>query len=60
MEAIPAPTDFLLTQQDIEESNSTPQATVLSIIPDTDRLDKTTRALKEYIGMVVYRLRGWI
>jgi uncharacterized SAM-binding protein YcdF (DUF218 family) len=60
MEAIPAPTDFLLTQQDIEESNSTPQATVLSIVPDTDRLDKTTRALKEYIGMVVYRLRGWI
>lgn len=60
IEVIPAPTDFLVTQQDIKEPNSSLQATVLSLIPDTERLDKTTRALKEYIGMVVYRLRGWI
>lgn len=60
IEAIPAPTDFLVTQQEIAEPNSSFQATLLSLLPDADRLDKTTRALKEYIGMVVYRLRGWI
>ena len=60
IEAIPAPTDFLVTQQEIDESNSSPQATVLSLLPDADRLEMTTRALKEYIGWLVYRLRGWL
>lgn len=60
IEAIPAPTDFLVSEQDVKEPNSSLQATVLSLAPDTDRLEKTTLALKEYIGMVVYRLRGWL
>lgn len=60
IDAIPAPTDFLVTQQELEEPNSSPQATILSLLPDTDRLDLTTQALKEYLGMVVYRLRGWL
>jgi uncharacterized SAM-binding protein YcdF (DUF218 family) len=60
IEAIPAPTDFLVTQHDIEESSNTTEAILLNLLPDTDRLDKTTRALKEYIGTVVYRLRGWL
>lgn len=60
IDAIPAPTDYQVTQADIEESNSSPQAAVLSLLPDSERLEKTTRALKEYIGMVIYRLRGWI
>lgn len=60
IEAIPAPTDFLLAQQEIEEQNTSLQGTLLSLLPDADRLEKTTRALKEYIGMLVYRLRGWL
>src|SRR4028119_2514573 len=60
IEAIPAPTDFLLAQQEIEEQNTSLQGILLSLIPDTERLEKTTHALKEYIGMVVYRLRGWL
>jgi uncharacterized SAM-binding protein YcdF (DUF218 family) len=60
IEAIPAPTDFLVSQQELEEPNSSPQATVLSIVPDADRLEMTTRALKEYVGSLVYRLRGWL
>lgn len=60
IDAIPAPTDFLVSQQEIEEPNSSPQAIMLSLMPDTERLDRTTRALKEYIGMAVYRLRGWL
>ena len=60
IDAIPAPTDFLVSQQEIEEPNSSTQAILLNLVPDTDRLNKTTQALKEYIGMVVYRLRGWL
>ena len=60
IDAIPAPTDFLVSQQELEEPNSSPQAIMLSLIPDTERIDRTTRALKEYIGMAVYRLRGWL
>ncbi|MBW4573773.1 MAG: YdcF family protein [Aphanothece sp. CMT-3BRIN-NPC111] len=58
--AIAAPTDFLVTQQDLQELNSSTQAILLNLMPDTARLDKTTRALKEYIGTVIYRLRGWL
>ncbi|HEY9612981.1 YdcF family protein [Allocoleopsis sp.] len=60
IDAIPAPTDFLVSQQELEEPNSSAQAIMLSLIPDTERIDRTTRALKEYIGMAVYRLRGWL
>jgi hypothetical protein len=31
-----------------------------SAIPDTQSLQQFTQALKEYIGMIVYRLRGWL
>lgn len=57
---IPAPTDFTVTQLDWEQLQSTPQATILNLIPDAGRLQQTTQALKEYIGIVVYWLKGWI
>lgn len=60
IEAIPAPTDFLVTQQELDEPNSSAIATILNIVPDADRLGITTRALKEYVGTVIYRLRGWL
>lgn len=59
IEAIPAPTDFLETRTYNQESASI-QETVLNLVPDADRLQKATRALKEYIGIVVYRLKGWL
>ncbi len=58
--AIPAPTDFLVTDNELEEPQNSPQATLLNLIPDAKQLDNFTRALKEYIGIVVYRLRGWL
>ena len=58
--AIPAPTDFLITQQELKEPNSSAQATLLNLLPDADRLRMTTRAIKEYIGTIIYRLRGWL
>ena len=59
IEVIPAPTDFLVTQRDLQPS-TTVQGAILDLIPDTRSLHEFTQALKEYIGMVVYRLRGWL
>lgn len=58
--AIPAPTDYLVSQQELQEPNSSLAAVMLNLIPDAGHLDRTTRAIKEYIGTVVYRLRGWL
>ncbi|MBE9114381.1 YdcF family protein [Lusitaniella coriacea LEGE 07157] len=60
IDAIPAPTDFLVTQQLIGEPSTTPQGTLLNLLPEIDRLERTTKAIKEYIGLVVYRQRGWL
>lgn len=60
IDAIAAPTDFLVTQQELAEPNSSILASLLNIVPDAERLGMTTRALKEYLGMVIYRLRGWL
>lgn len=60
IEAIPAPTDFLVTLDEIQNPDRSLEARILGVIPEADNLYKLTRALKEYIGMVVYRLRGWL
>ncbi|PSO48613.1 MAG: hypothetical protein BRC33_09005 [Cyanobacteria bacterium SW_9_44_58] len=60
IEVIPAPTDFLVTKMDWQQLQRTPQATLLNCIPQAGRLQQTTRALKEYFGIVVYWLKGWI
>lgn len=58
IDAIPAPTDFITIDQGVEEF--TWQEAMLKFFPDAGRLAYSTRALKEYIGLVVYRLRGWL
>ncbi|MBE9145822.1 YdcF family protein [Planktothrix mougeotii] len=57
---IPAPTDFLMIPSEINEAQKTWQGILLSWIPDTLSLHQTTQALKEYIGLGVYRWRGWL
>ncbi|MEJ6481855.1 YdcF family protein [Nostoc punctiforme UO1] len=57
---IPAPTDFLVSQGELQELGGTPKAAILNLLPDTDNLHQFTSALKEYIGSLIYRLRGWI
>ncbi|MFB2833911.1 YdcF family protein [Floridanema evergladense] len=56
--AIPAPTDFITIEIDSEET--TWQNVILNLLPDVGRLAYSTRALKEYIGIIIYRLRGWL
>jgi uncharacterized SAM-binding protein YcdF (DUF218 family) len=56
MDVSPAPTDFYTTDAD---QRATPQGRLLSLLPDVEYLFLTTRSLKEYVGLLVYRLRGW-
>jgi uncharacterized SAM-binding protein YcdF (DUF218 family) len=58
IKVIAAPTDFLVTENPIEDSSL--EANLLNLLPNAYSLQQSTKALKEYIGLVVYRLRGWI
>ncbi|BAZ32588.1 hypothetical protein NIES4074_50940 [Cylindrospermum sp. NIES-4074] len=60
VDVIAAPTDFLVSQGDIQEIGSTPKAALLNSLPDAGNLQQFTNALKEYVGSFVYRLRGWL
>ena len=60
IDAIAAPTDFNTTERDWQTMQGSTEAIVLSALPEADRFSRTTRALKEYLGLVVYRLRGWL
>jgi uncharacterized SAM-binding protein YcdF (DUF218 family) len=57
MKPIPAPTDFLVTLQSLRMP--TPEAKLLSLLPDAIELKNTSLALKEYVGILVYKLKGW-
>ncbi|AFZ30544.1 YdcF family protein [Gloeocapsa sp. BRSZ] len=57
--AIPAPTDFLASG-DMQYISNSSEAALLNLLPEAERLYQSTRALKEYVGLVVYRLRGWL
>lgn len=59
IEPIAAPTDFLTTDPARNTFKPNTEATILGLLPDADRLRNTTRALKEYVGIFVYRLKGW-
>ena len=60
IDIIPAPTDFLISEQKLQEYNYSLESKIINFLPNTGSLDNTTKALKEYIGTVVYRLRGWL
>lgn len=51
IDAIPAPTDF--------EASPPSGSTLLQWMPDSQLLDRSSRALKEYIGILAYRMFGW-
>jgi uncharacterized SAM-binding protein YcdF (DUF218 family) len=60
-EVIPAPVDFLATWgEDGRTVEVGVDGWLLQWLPNAERLDHSTRALREYLGIVVYRLRGWL
>ena len=57
---IPAPTDYLATTETYEDMHQTLESRLLSLLPDADALNYFTWAMKEYVGFVFYKLRGWV
>ena len=60
-EVIPAPTDFSITDVAWEKTwHPSTEEFLLNLIPSYSNLSQVTKVMKEYIGMFVYHLRGWI
>ena len=60
LEVTPLPTDFTVTQKDWNNlTHADIKAQILGLLPSAENLSLTSRMLKEYIGMLVYSLRGW-
>lgn len=60
IEAIPAPTDFLISEQELAEIEDNTESLLLNLLPDALALDRTTKVFKEYIGTFIYWLKGWL
>jgi uncharacterized SAM-binding protein YcdF (DUF218 family) len=58
---IPAPTDYKVTAADWDYYWAPdPSIQLFNLLPSARSLDLTAQALKEYIGIAVYRVRGWL
>ncbi len=55
--AFPAPTDYLVVESQARKNF---WASLLDWLPEAESLRNTTRALKEYVGLGIYRLKGWL
>ena len=60
IDVIPAPADILVSDRNIVENGVSAESRILSFFPNPESLDRTTQIIKEYIGMFIYRLRGWL
>ena len=59
LEVIPAPTDFIVSESNMGNNNSF-KSNLLSFLPHASYVDNTTTAVKEYLGMLIYKLKGWL
>lgn len=61
IEVVPAPVDFTVTEQNWH-STFKPGAdeALIYLMPNASSLGLTTNALKEYLGLLIYGLRGWL
>jgi uncharacterized SAM-binding protein YcdF (DUF218 family) len=60
-DVIPAPTDYIVSAAAWDYYlRPDPAVQIFNLFPRADVLSDTVSALKEYIGIVVYRLRGWL
>ena len=61
LDVIPAPTDYSFSDDDWETLTSFSWSRLFtSIIPQSSNMNSLETALKEYIGIAVYRFRGWM
>jgi len=55
------PTDFTVTEQSWQDLTQLDlRVQILNLLPNVGYLSETTRALKEYLGIMIYSLRGWL
>jgi uncharacterized SAM-binding protein YcdF (DUF218 family) len=59
IDATPAPTDFLVSDRELEILQASPQSVALSLFPEAEQVGNITRVIKEYVGILIYWLRGW-
>jgi uncharacterized SAM-binding protein YcdF (DUF218 family) len=60
-DVIPAPTDYTITAAEWQRLNRLDfPGTLVNLLPDAGSLADTTAALKEYLGMLYYWLRGQV
>jgi len=60
-EVIPAPTDFSITKVAWQKTwHPNFEEFLLNLIPSYSNLSQVTKVMKEYLGMFVYHLRGWL
>ncbi|MBD2101214.1 YdcF family protein [Leptolyngbya sp. FACHB-261] len=57
IEAIPATTDYLAVES---QARKNAWEAGIDWLPNADALRNTSRALREYVGLGVYKLRGWL
>lgn len=61
VEVIPAPVDFTVTHQNWAGTFKPGlDEFVINLLPNASSLGLTTNVLKEYLGLLVYGLRGWL
>jgi uncharacterized SAM-binding protein YcdF (DUF218 family) len=61
IEVIPSPTDFTITEDGWSRTFSPNLETFLTnILPNSSAIGLTTTAMKEYIGLITYRIQGWL
>jgi len=61
LDVIPLPTDYNVTQAGWERSwKGGWREITLNLFPSVDNLGLTTRMLKEYLGLFVYDMKGWL
>jgi uncharacterized SAM-binding protein YcdF (DUF218 family) len=61
IDVIPAPTDYRVTQSNWDDlMHPTIENLFINLIPSSSNISELTNAIKEYIGIFVYRLRGWM
>lgn len=61
VDAIPAPTDFAITDADWAKLfDPDPLGLLVNLVPQAEHMSLFSRALKEYLGLAVYRIKGWL
>jgi uncharacterized SAM-binding protein YcdF (DUF218 family) len=61
LNVIPAPVDFTVTQHNWQTTFKPGlDEFIIYLLPNASSLGLTTNVFKEYLGLLIYGLRGWL